>query len=229
MLISQISPVNNYNKFQKVQSQQKNVVFGSLPVEAVGKSNSKFFKFAKDAFKPVKNVYGRFTTLLAKGLGKCIDNKYAMSLFEKTKNNDMFTHLFVLASTILSGFYIKRTLNNENLDPKKRKTLAINQGVVWGASTVMAYTIDKMINKKYKEFVSNFEKAYTEKYLKNEQAMKMLPTYKSGIGVLKGSVIVGIVFRYITPVLVTPIANAIGNKIHEKNEAKRTEVVIALK
>lgn len=221
MLVSQISPINNYNKFQKTNVKKANIAFCATPVVLLEQPKSNFFKFARDAFKPIGKLYGQLTTGLARILGKSIDNDYAIGLFDKTKNNDMFTHLMVLGSTIMSGFYIKKTLDSDKLDPKKKKTLAVNQAVVWGVSTVMAYTFEKMINKKFKAFVDEFKSVFTKRYGTMQDEMINLPKYESGLRLVRSAIIVGTVYRYIAPVLVTPIANAIGNKVNEKKSAHK--------
>ena len=54
----------------------------------------------------------------------------------------MTTHMSALGSTLISGMYTIRTLQNDKLDPEKRKTLAINDVLTWGLSTAGSYLID---------------------------------------------------------------------------------------
>ena len=54
----------------------------------------------------------------------------------------MTTHMSALGSTLISGMYVVKTLENDKLDPEKRKTLAINDVLTWGISTACAYLLD---------------------------------------------------------------------------------------
>ncbi|MDD3437165.1 MAG: hypothetical protein PHC64_08455 [Candidatus Gastranaerophilales bacterium] len=204
MLISKISP--NVNNYYTNNNTGKNLTFTSTPGES-------------KLFKPVNDLYDRFTTSLAHGIGKILDTETAYKVIERTKNcNNLLTHLIVIGSTILSGFYIKKTLDNDKLEEHKKKTLAINQGIVWGLSTVMAYTLDGIANKKMIDFSEKFKNIN----LKNtEISSELMNKYIEGIKTAKTMIIAGVVYRYLAPVIVTPIANKIGNKLHEKNKAKK--------
>lgn len=152
---------------------------------------------------------------ISKGFAKLIDSKPAIKLFEKTNNNEglsknLFSHLIVFGSTLLSGMYVVKTANNKNLDKDKRRTLAINQGFVFVVSTVMAYTFDSMLAKKVK--------ATTAKFKKINAKDPNLKSYVKGISKGKSIIIIGTVYRFLAPVAVTPIANYIGNKIIENNK-----------
>lgn len=115
-----------------------------------------------------------------------------MKFFEDTKDYNMSTHLMVLASTILSGFYVKRTLENDKLDHQKRKTLAVNQAAVWAVSTVMTYTVDNLISKKYKVFENKFSEVFKSKYSQNVEAMEAYAKFEPGFKQVKSAVIAGI-------------------------------------
>lgn len=228
------------------------------------------------------------------------------TLLAKKKSSFLFSNLIVLGSTIMSGFYVGKTLTNEKLSKERRRTLAINQGLVYGVSTAMAYTLDFWTNKKARQIRDDFALVNNEANQKplamlREQAKTLLPenfinsleakrseynsdklnkdlgslfsdvdkkgkfnhimrdelkaiTEKTGKiltgakldefnllaktiktvehmkaldgGLSKGKSIIAIdtVYRFIAPVLVTPIANAIGNHMAEKKEAKKVQM-----
>ena len=214
MLISKTSPQMLNNKVvNNISVRPLAVSFGSAPIVDNIPPKTKIFS-------SIENAYDSFTTEIAKGFGKALDNKFTIGLLKRLKTKNLFAHLVVLGSTILSGFYIKKTLDNDKLDPQKRKTLAINQAAVWGLSTVMAYTVDNLLNNKYEGFKDKFVAAH--KNLKTFDA-KELEIYTEGLKIAKTAIVMGAVYRFIAPVLVTPIANHIGNKIHEKKEARLAE------
>lgn len=179
----------------------------SSPVSFKGDNAEK--KAEKTGFA---KAYENFTKLLAKPEAKIMENKYFAKFIERTKGLNMVAHLACLTSIVLSGFYIKKTLNNEKLDKQKRTTLAINQGAVAVLSGVLSYTADKAVN----GVISKFIDRYAVINAKDEKLGK----YLSGIKNAKTIMIFGLMYRFISPVLVTPIANAIGDRIQAKKEAQ---------
>ena len=209
----------NQNKINNDKNVKQNVKikFGS----SIPKSSSKFFDPAKKCFKPIVKAYESATESIANALVKILHLSPIKSIVEKTAKNDhlnenLFTHLTAFTSVVLSSFYIKKTLDNDKLDDKKKKTLAINQAVVTVLSTIAAYTVEKIVDKKFE--------AFTEDFCKNAGSKH----YEKGLKYFKTTVIFGTIYRFIAPVFATPIANYIGNKFHEQNELKqKTQNAIA--
>ena len=99
-------------------------------------------------------------------------------------------------------------------------------------------TGDKELGKKIKaindDIIAKFEKEYgknppkgkspklinTLKYIEDNCSNSMLETKLRGMGVLKKLVVFGTVYRFLAPVLVTPFANIIGDKLvsHKNNK-----------
>lgn len=218
MQISQITPPfnNPNNSVKKIYNTKlcNNVSFGIAPVQP----ESKFFAPLK---KVIDNVigkpYDKFADSIAKLFGKLLDTDTALNLIKKTSkkkdsSSNMISHLSTLGSVILSSLYVKKTLDNDKLDPNKKKTLAINQASVWVVSTILGYTFNGVVNKKVDKFVSEFEK--------RNNGDEHLSKYIEGIKIAKTVMIFDIVYRYLAPVVVTPIANHIGNKLQEQQEAE---------
>lgn len=194
----------------------------------------------------------------------------------KEYNNNLYSHLIVIGSTVLSGFYVLKTLENKKMDEDKRRTLAINQGLVYVVSTVMAYTFDHWINKKVADPLKDYSKHNNQENEKNlkalyEQLKQHMPEDKykalidekklvldnkaiadlettikqslsidkqkllsktqsavkskeylagldSGAKKAKSIMAVDMVYRFIAPVLVTPFANIIGNRLQGKKD-----------
>lgn len=192
---------------------RSNVSFGSSPVNP----KSKFFVPLDKVLAPFKKVYDNAVDCMAMGIAKSLHVKPVQSIIEKAADNKhcndyLYAHLTTLTSVVLSGFYIKKTLENDRLDEKKKKTLAINQGVVAVVSTIVAYAANNFIDKKFDKFMKNYCNI-----AKNDN-------YKKGLKIVKATVIFGTIYRFIAPVLATPIANAIGNRVHERKEAKSQKV-----
>ncbi|MBP3821130.1 hypothetical protein J6G99_05745 [bacterium] len=180
------------------------------------------------------------------------------------KLNSIVDHMQVLGSIIVTGMYMGLTLRNEDLDPQKKKTLAVNQFLTFLASTILSYTIDKKLDDKWEDltrrytlkklpedkketleslnkkianwnieneklfnqkiasgeldphlkFKPNVVADYAEKVLKDPELANLL----KGMGILKKLLVFGTIYRFISPVAVTPIANWIGNEFIYKNQ-----------
>ena len=165
-------------------------------------------------------IYNAIESKVISGCIAAVKNKKVEELVTNTSknknlNDKLMAHLIVLGSTLLSGFYMIKTLNNKNMDEEKRKTLAINQGLTYVLSTIMAYTFDNWARNTFTEKIINkFEKV--NKGIVNEKEMKML---KSGFGIARTIIIVDTVYRFIAPVIVTPFANYIGNHLNKNKNA----------
>lgn len=182
-------------------------------VSTVPKPTSSLFKPLKKAMQPLKDFY--HDVILhntAKCIVKILETDSFKSFYKWTKDKNMIPHLLCLTSIILSGFYVQQTLSNKQLDEQKKKTLAINQTAVAALSAVMSYTFDGKANK----YISKFADRFTAVNAKNER----LGVYLDGINAAKSIIIFGAIYRFIAPVIVTPIANHIGNKLNEKKQAQ---------
>ena len=94
---------------------------------------------------------------------KFYKSKFAKKFVEKTngpKWDNMTTHMAVLGSTLISGMYIIRTLSNDKLDEKRRRTLAINDALTWGVSTAGMYLADSKLSKWWEGVTTRFVADY---------------------------------------------------------------------
>lgn len=152
MNITPIQSYNNYNNWYSKNNNQQIAFNGNLP-------NSRFFK-------PFNKRYAKLIISLRDNYHKKIINSKFMSWFlDKTENvNQMTTHMMVAGSTLISGMYVVRTLQNDKLDKQKRKTLALNDLLTWTVSTICAYALDKSLNKKWEGLTRRFAAGYIKKY-----------------------------------------------------------------
>ena len=88
--------------------------------------------------------------------------KKFLKLTEKDNwfNNNITTHMSVLGSTLISGLYVMRTLQNDKLDEKKRKTLAINDVFTWALSTAVTYILDNKLHNWWDGVTTRFAANY---------------------------------------------------------------------
>lgn len=216
MQIRQITPAScelmnkSNSNFGTRNHTNYNVNFGSIPIN-------------EKKLGPMKKIYekimGPVEKKIANGLAWLMQTNPAKKLVKFTERtdflkNNLYAHLLTLGSVIMSGFYVSRTLTNKKLDDKKKKTLAINQSAVFMASTIMAYTFDGIMNKKTDILKNKFRTLNLGKHIDNiEECIK-------GIDIAKKVMIFSTMNRFVAPVLVTPLAIYIGNKLQEKKEAE---------
>ena len=139
-------------------------------------------------------------------------------------------HMSVLGSLITSGMYVQQTLTKKELDPDKRRTLAVNQTLGFIIPTIAAYGVNSKMNdwikKKEYRFTGrqqhNIDIAKLEGNLeKAKEIEKALGTKKNGVRILADLMTFTLIYRYVVPVLITPIANKIGDKINASKAEKR--------
>ena len=143
-------------------------------------------------------------------------------------------HMTAFGSLITSGVYVQQTLTKKDLDPDRRRTLAVNQGLCFVVPTVAAYTVDNAINgwvKKvgydysdlyeHKVDIKRLENNSTEALEKIEKEAKNLSKKMKGIRTLASITVFAIIYRYLTPVLITPFANKLGDKWNASRKAKK--------
>lgn len=221
-ILSTTPNLYNLNQPTKAKNFQQNV----SPISFKGTPSSK--AVTKSLYQ---KIMGPVEERLAKGCAKLLESSTMEKLVKKTNEippvldpktgktkkftDGLTSHLIVLGSTILSGFYIIKTLNNKNMDEDKRKTLAINQGLVYVASTVMAYTFDGWARKKTDVYIKAFEKVNKDM---DAQKLKGMVT---GMKNARSITTIDLVYRLIAPVALTPVANWLGNRLAEKKAAEK--------
>lgn len=185
---------------------------------------------------------------LAKGIGKIAGtNKFRQFIEWFKEKKQWFPHLIAAESLWLSGFYMERTARSKTIEKDQKLPMILNQGITALLCTWGAYKLDGLINSKldkYKETYkrmnpelvrkSNIVKYLEERYVNNPQKMAELlknPKFTElkkasqnldnkliGIRLLGPIVIFTTIYRYIGPVVVTPVANWLSEKIqpHKK-------------
>ncbi len=155
-----------------------------------------------------------------------------------TKVPGGMTQLMTTAgSFITSGVYVHQTLTNKDLDPDRRRTLSINQALCFFIPTMAAYYVDGRLrnwtkNKEYR--YSGWKEREIEiakiekKSIDIAEAQKELGNKLKGVRLLASLATFTLIYRYATPVIITPFANWIGDIVNtkkaEKDKQKALEV-----
>ncbi len=138
------------------------------PYPNKGHANSPSYtgKIESQIFKPVQRRYNELTEWIANNyFAKFYQSKFAEKFINKSSNvKNMTTHMAAIGSTLISGMYTIRTLQNDKLDSDRKKTLAINDVLTWGLSTLGAYTIDRKLGKWWGNVTNKYAANYIDKH-----------------------------------------------------------------
>jgi hypothetical protein len=147
MRITQVQSYNqNYGTPLRAQKPQTSTNFTGL-----GSSISKGYD---DFVEGIANKY--YVGFYKSGFASW----FAKTTKGKKWANDMPTHMAVLGSTLISGMYIVRTLSNDKLDEKRRKTLAINDALTWVVSTACTYWLNRKLEGWWEDVTTRFVADY---------------------------------------------------------------------
>ena len=191
-----------------------------------------------------QNVQGQKDNVAFKGkLGDKIGNLYAKfyanSVFYKNKTmhkvsdktskarGNMTEHMSALGSLITSSVYMYRTMTNDKLEKDNRRTLAINQCLCFFIPTFAAYYINDKLGGKVKDIEHKFSGAMKGlvqegKVTEAEYAkfVEKLPSRIKNVKTMASLATFTLVYRYFTPVVITPLANFFGGFMKRHKEAK---------
>ncbi len=171
-------------------------------------------------FAGASRVYDKVTDKLADCYKFTCDRPWLEKTSEfigkrKWLANKLPTHLIVGSCAITSTTYMVRTLNCDKIEEDRRKILAINQGLVAATSIAGNYALDSVLDNKWQTLTDKFKEAQIK-----AGHTERLDAKVAGMGFLKSALLFGLIYRYIAPVIVTPIANNIGNRMLEKKHAQ---------
>jgi hypothetical protein len=221
MNINAINGYSNYNKQNYMQQQLREQSpvetnnTGSLPTDTLS---------FKGKAKPSKNNVDKIGKFFSKYYSeKMYNNETLQKISEKLSKidlkADMTVHMAALGSAITSGVYMSRTLKNKDLDPDKRRTLAINQAMCFVIPTIGAYTADHYLQNYIKKNEYKFSGMQSRAQALGKASAKDVERLSSRLKhfrPLASLAIFTLIYRYVTPVLVTPLANMVGDKLNEK-------------
>ncbi len=166
----------------------------------------------------VKNLYDSFVeNVIAKKLVAPVMNaKWMEKVADKLgKTKKMTDHMSTVGSFVTTTTYAGTTLANKKLEKKPARTLALNQILVTALSTVGAYTING--------YIANFTKKMSYKFRNANINHHNLEKRMHGFGVAQKLLTFSLMYRYVAPVIVTPIASKIGKALNSKELAPQKQ------
>lgn len=163
------------------------------------------------AFKGAGSVV---TEGIAKGIGKIADTKGFRKFIEWFKEkNQWFPHLIAAESLWLSGFYMQQTAKSKTIEKDQKLPMILNQGITAVLCTIGAYKLDGVINKK----LDKYKEVY--KRMNPQLEEKVMNRRLTGIRLLGPIVIFTTIYRFVGPVIVTPIANKISEWLEPQKKS----------
>ena len=204
-------------------------------------------------FAPFEEAWEKSTDWLAKNfVARCMNSDIVGKFANKFENSKLITnHILTIGAATGTGMYMYRTakLPEDQMNEDRKKVLMLNQALTFGVSTAGAYGLDGALIGKWKKVTNRYaelktgDKQITEKieainkelkakgqnkidlidYASDYLHDKKLVNRLKGMDIAKKLLIFTLIYRYVVPVAVTPIANTLGEKYlaHKKEkEAK---------
>lgn len=156
-----------------------------------------------------KGLYSDLTVGLAKGFAKIAKSPKTHNFIDKIAEKDVISILAATTGIVISGFYIYNTAKSKKIEKEQKKPLMINMALVTAMSTVLGLFIDEAAKAKVNQFINFFEKRNAGKL--SEDAMNFC---QRGIPKAATLLIFTTIYRYLAPVVATPLANKISNSLN---------------
>ena len=161
------------------------------------------------------NPYTTATDKFAGTFAKIAKNEKMVNLLKTFEKHKMFTWLSAITGVTISGFYMYNTAKSKKIEPEQKKPLMVNMGLVTALATTAGVIADNAVDKRIKNYQEFFKQ-------KNPQMdTKTLDSCVTGIRGAATLLIFTMIYRYIAPVVVTPIANKISNHFFGKHDADK--------
>lgn len=201
-------------------------------------------------FEPFEKAWDSCTDWLAKNfVARCMNTDVVAKFANKFENSKLITnHILTIGAATGTGMYMYKTskLPEDRMSEDGKKVLMFNQALTWGISTAGAYGLDGALIGKWKKATNRFAELYTgdkditkkidniNKELKAKGKNKIdlidyatdtlgdtkLANKLKGMDIAKKLLIFTLIYRYVVPVAVTPIANTLGDKYLANKKAK---------
>lgn len=206
-----IAPITttNYNK-------QNFTAAPKTSVSMISKSNALFSDFGAKYKKAKENFVEK--CIIKPILQPVMNSDFMAKFADKTADmKKLPSHMATAGSFVTTYFYANRTLKTLNKDEeqkKRAKVLATNQVMVTGLSTLGAYGLNDALGSISKNLGYSFREA--------NQGHAKLATRMKGFDIAKQLLIFTMMYRFVAPVIVTPLASKVG-KVYQNYKAQNNE------
>ena len=171
----------------------------------------------KNVSRPAfKGLYSGFTDQLAKLFGFLAKKPQMQNFVDWIAKKDVISTLAATTGILISGFYIYNTSKSKKIEEEQKKPLMINMALVSAMSTIAGLFIDNKAKAKVQQFTDYFLQKNQNKL--NEKTLELC---KKGIGPASSLLIFTAIYRYIAPVVATPMANKISSMLGYDTKPKQ--------
>lgn len=206
------------------KGKSQNNASASSSVSFKGKEPSKFTKWLGKNYA--------FKMLNSEKLQKFVEN------FDKNIKMSMTEAMTILGSFFMSASYVFGTLTNKNFDKDRKTTLATNQTLGFVVPTFLGTYVSSKINPHVKKMTYKFVGEQNQRIRLMEQKGKLtkeaaekaisnIGKVTKGIPVLASLTVFTFIYRFFTPVAITPVANVLGEKINNRKKSKTPDLETA--
>ena len=220
----------NYSKNTFMKNPQNQVAFKGIASKAYDGVTE---VLAKGLGKLVNTKFTRNTVNFLSGKS---EGKVAGAISRAINVKDKwFQHAIALESIYLTSFYMYNTKKSKAIPEDQKRPMMVNQALVTTLCTALGYTIDSKISKVFNKAkhiftVSNVIKIAEKMKPQVEKAIKKAKNAgeikaplkdangtANGISKLKSVLVFGFIYRYFSPVFITPIANRVSELFENKS------------
>ena len=148
-----------------------------------------------------------------------VNSKFMNKFADWSANMDNLpSHMATAGSIVTTYFYANRTLKTLNKDEEEKRrarVLVLNQGLVCGVSTALAYGANSALGKFSKNLGEKFQEVNVGRLKKDVLTSRM-----KGFDIAKQLLIFTMMYRFVAPVFVTPVASKLG-KVYQNWQDKK--------
>lgn len=171
----------------------------------------------RDASRPAfKGLYSGLTDKLANIFGFFAKKPKVQKFIDWIAKKDVIPTLAATTGILISGFYIYNTSKSKKIEEEQKKPLMINMALVTTMSTIAGLFINKAADTKIDQFTEYFKKQNKGKLDKDT-----FDFCKKGIRPAAALLIFTAIYRYIAPVIATPMANKISSMLGYDTKPKQ--------
>ncbi|MCM1264814.1 MAG: hypothetical protein NC200_01325 [Candidatus Gastranaerophilales bacterium] len=149
---------------------------------------------------------------VAKGMGKVLDKPSVQKFSDRFKDSNFGMHAMALTDIINTGAFIWQNNKSKTIEDNRKRTLNYNAGISTGLSIIGGYVIDKALDKPTEKFIKKFSEA--------NKADEKLTKYIEGIKIAKPTMVFGLIYYGIIPLVSTFIADRLD--CTGKNDKKKS-------
>ena len=161
--------------------------------------NNKVIPFVNDKLPKKDEKEPSFKGKLEKIIASTINDKNMQKLADKTKNTKFTTHLIALGDIFSTFAFTNITNKNKKLNKHQKDILNSNAVISTALCLISGYALDFASDKPMRKFIKNLEEA-------NKNSPD-LAKYKEGANILKTSLIFGIIYYGIIPLISTYLSS----------------------